>query len=221
MTQPGGRIDGLLGRMGALLEPMVAAEDPRRYFLAVYMRTTAAVKAELEDERLGGFADPAWTEAWDLAFAALYLDAIDRWNEDRTVPLMPLAEQHGTIRFLRAIVTANVADPSLMRFLTATLNIAASPEHPLAPMLHIRWRRFHGFVQQSLMQDIAAGREPHTMEPSRGAEQLLATYEGLQLQSMVRPEMDLLESFDRAVTRLREGWSREYVPPVWDLGRAS
>lgn len=103
------------------------------------------------------------------------------------------------------------------RFLTATLNIAASPEHPLAPMLHARWRRFHAFVQHALERDVLLGREPGTMEPARGSEQLLATYEGLQLQSMVRPEMDLLEAFDRAVTRLREGWSRAYVPPVWEL----
>ena len=116
--------------------------------------------------------------SWD----GLLLATIGRWNEERTVPLMALAEQHGTIRFLRAIV----ADPSLMRFLTATLNIAASPE-------------------------------PGTMEPARGSEQLLATSEELQLQSMVRPEMDLLEAFDRAVTRLREGWSRAFVPPVWEL----
>ena len=153
--------------------------------------------------------------SWD----GLLLATIDRWNEDRTTPLMPVAEQHGTVRFLRAIVTSNIADPSLMRFLTATLNIAASPEHPLAPMLHLRWRRFHAFVQQALERDVLLGREPDTMEPARGSEQLLATYEGLQLQSMVRPDMNLLESFDRAVTRLREGWSRAYVPPVWDLDR--
>ena len=151
--------------------------------------------------------------SWD----GLLLATIDRWNDERTASLMPLAEQHGTVPFLRAIVTANVADPSLMRFLTATLNIAASPEHPLAPMLHSRWRRFHDFVQHSLERDILLAREPRTMEPARGSEQLLATYEGLQLQSMVRPEMHLLEAFDRAVTRLREGWSLEYVPPVWDL----
>jgi AcrR family transcriptional regulator len=155
--------------------------------------------------------------SWD----GLLLASIDRWNDQRTTPLMPIATELGTIRFLRAIVMKNIEDPSLMRFLTATLNIAAAPNHPLAPMLHARWRRFQTFVQQSLVQDIAVGREPRTMEPARGAEQLLATYEGLQLQSMVRPEMDLLESFDRAVTRLREGWSREYVPPVWDLTRAS
>lgn len=150
---------------------------------------------------------------WD----GLLLATIDQWNDQRTTALLPIAERGGTIVFLRAIVGANVADPSLMRFLTSTLNIAATPHHPLAPMLHVRWRRFHAFVLDALRRDVEVGREPHTMEPARGAEQLLATYEGLQLQSMVRPEMDLLESFDRAVTRLREGWSREYVPPVWDL----
>ncbi|PZF53105.1 hypothetical protein DEJ23_14935 [Curtobacterium sp. MCSS17_008] len=150
---------------------------------------------------------------WD----GLLLATIDQWNDQRTTPLLPIAERSGTIVFLRAIVSANVADPALMRFLTSTLNIAATPHHPLAPMLHSRWRKFHAFVLGALQRDIELGREPHTMEPARGAEQLLATYEGLQLQSMVRPEMDLLESFDRAVTRLREGWSREYVPPVWDL----
>lgn len=61
------------------------------------------------------------------------------------------------------------------------------------------------------------------MELPRGTEQILATYGWLQQQSMVRPEMDLLESFDRAATRPRENWSREYVPPLCDLevvGRA-
>ena len=82
----GERIDALLGRMGGLLEPMVEAEDPRRYFLAVYMRTTAAVRSELADPQLGGFVDPAWTEAWDLSFADLYLEALERWNEDGSAP---------------------------------------------------------------------------------------------------------------------------------------
>jgi hypothetical protein len=151
--------------------------------------------------------------SWD----GLLLATIDQWNAQRTAPLMAIAGAKGTVLFLRAIVTANVRDPALMRFLTSTLNIAATPQHPLAPMLHSRWRNFHAFVQQSLQQDIRVGREPNTMEPARGAEQLLATYEGLQLQSMVRPEMNMLDSYDRAITRLRDGWSREYVAPAWDL----
>ncbi len=81
-----GSIDGLLEGMGELLAPMLAAGDERRYFLAVYMRTTAAVKDELEHPTLGGFEDPAWTERWDVAFADLYLEALTRWNEDGSAP---------------------------------------------------------------------------------------------------------------------------------------
>ena len=81
-----GSIDELLEGMGALLAPMLAAGDERRYFLAVYMRTTAAVKDELEHPTLGGFDDPAWTERWDVAFADLYLEALTRWNEDGSAP---------------------------------------------------------------------------------------------------------------------------------------
>jgi Family of unknown function (DUF5995) len=85
VTEPSS-IDTLLERMGSLLLPMVETRDERRHFLAVYMRTTATVREELEQPSLGGFVDPAWTERWDVAFAGLYLDAIERWNEDGSAP---------------------------------------------------------------------------------------------------------------------------------------
>jgi hypothetical protein len=66
-------IEELIGRMSALLEPLQAAADPRRYFHATYQRTTIAVAGEL---KRGGFADPEWVERWDVAFADLYLDAL-------------------------------------------------------------------------------------------------------------------------------------------------
>jgi AcrR family transcriptional regulator len=150
---------------------------------------------------------------WD----GVLLATLDRWSSHRTMPLVPIAQQHGTALFLRALVKANIADPALMRFVTAMLNISAIPDHPLAHTLHSRWRDFHKLVQRSLAHDIEVGREPDTMEPARGAEQIVAMYEGLQLQYMARPRMDLLDSYDRAITRLRDGWSRAYVRPVWDI----
>lgn len=59
--------------MAAMLEPLQAAGDQRRYFHATYQRTTAAVAAELHR---GGFIDPEWVERWDVVFAGLYLDAL-------------------------------------------------------------------------------------------------------------------------------------------------
>ena len=76
-------IDDLLARMDALLQPMRVAGDERQHFLATYMRTTLAVKAEIEQ---GRFVDDAWTERWDIAFADLYLDALEAWNARGTAP---------------------------------------------------------------------------------------------------------------------------------------
>jgi AcrR family transcriptional regulator len=147
----------------------------------------------------------------------LVVAVIAAWNAQRTGPLVPIAERHGAVGFLRAIVLANVSDPALMLLMTAAAPIAASPDLPMAAQLQSQWIRFHALVQRALANDIVAGREPETMDPTRGAEQLIAVYEGLQLQSMVRPHMDVVEAYDRAVTRLRDGWSRTYTPPVWEI----
>lgn len=76
-------IDELIGRMQGLLVPLEARGDPGRFFLATYLRTTQAVKEELAR---GGFRDPAWVERWDVAFADLYLDALEAAEAGRRPP---------------------------------------------------------------------------------------------------------------------------------------
>jgi hypothetical protein len=76
-------IGALLERMEGLLAPLEAAGDPGRFFLATYLRTTRAVAEELE---LSGFRDPAWVERWDVAFADLYLDAVEDAQAGRRPP---------------------------------------------------------------------------------------------------------------------------------------
>jgi hypothetical protein len=67
-------IEELIARMAAVLEPLEAAGDQRRYFHATYQRTTIAVAEELNR---GTFADTDWVERWDIVFADLYLDALE------------------------------------------------------------------------------------------------------------------------------------------------
>ena len=76
-------IGALVRRMEGLLEPLEARGDPARFFLATYLRTTRAVAEELER---GGFRDPAWVERWDVAFADLYLDAVEDAEAGRRPP---------------------------------------------------------------------------------------------------------------------------------------
>jgi hypothetical protein len=84
-------IDELIARMAALLEPLEGSGDKRRYFHATYQRTTIAVAGEL---KRGGFADPDWVERWDVAFAELYLEALEADVAGRT-PSRPWAIAFG------------------------------------------------------------------------------------------------------------------------------
>ena len=78
-----GVIEELIARMAGQLESLQAAGDQRRYFHATYQRTTIAVADRIRD---GGFDDPAWVERWDVAFADLYLDALDAALAGRRPP---------------------------------------------------------------------------------------------------------------------------------------
>jgi hypothetical protein len=86
-------IASLIARMESMLREF-SPDDARRHFHATYLRTTRAVATELGRE---GFTDNAWVERWDVAFADLYLDALERWNADGTAP-GPWTVAFGTAR---------------------------------------------------------------------------------------------------------------------------
>jgi hypothetical protein len=76
----GDSIAALISRMETDLVELRATHDARRFFHAVYLRTTRAVADEIAG---GGFTDAPWLERWDLAFADLYRHALaaDRRGE--------------------------------------------------------------------------------------------------------------------------------------------
>ena len=66
-------ITSMLAAMQARLDTLPPQRESQREFLSTYRRTTAAVGAAIE---AGVFEDPDWVQAWDVAFAGLYLDAL-------------------------------------------------------------------------------------------------------------------------------------------------
>jgi hypothetical protein len=60
--------------MQTRMEGLAPGHQHLRHFLGTYQRTTLAVGKAVDD---GYFEDPAWVERWDVAFAELYLHALD------------------------------------------------------------------------------------------------------------------------------------------------
>ncbi|GAB7006134.1 DUF5995 family protein [Nocardioides sp. AN3] len=60
--------------MQSRLDALTPDTEPLRDFLGTYQRTTRAVGKAVDD---GLFEDPEWVARWDVAFAELYLEALD------------------------------------------------------------------------------------------------------------------------------------------------
>jgi hypothetical protein len=75
----------LVARMEEIAERLTADNDERQHFHLAYLNSTKAVMADVEVDR---FTDSAWVERWGIAFADLYLDAFDAW-ENGTAPSKP------------------------------------------------------------------------------------------------------------------------------------
>jgi hypothetical protein len=69
-----GAIDSVVGVMQSRLDGLSPEQESLREFLGTYLRTTAAVGKAVDG---GVFEDAEWVEQWDVAFAELYLVALD------------------------------------------------------------------------------------------------------------------------------------------------
>ena len=70
-----GAVDSVVREMRSRLDGLTHDQQHLRHFLGTYERTTLAVGKAVDD---GFFEDPAWVEGWDVAFAWLYVEALDR-----------------------------------------------------------------------------------------------------------------------------------------------
>lgn len=68
----------IVERMEEIGRRLVAENDERQHFHLAYLHSTKAVMVDVEADK---FVDSAWAERWGVAFAQLYLDAFDAWEE--------------------------------------------------------------------------------------------------------------------------------------------
>ncbi|MBF4616369.1 BLUF domain-containing protein [Curtobacterium sp. VKM Ac-1376] len=149
---------------------------------------------------------------------ALLAATVMRWTSAVSAPLLPMAAETGTVAFLRALLAAHAEEPALMRLIAGTLASSADPSTEGADYYRSAYLQFRETIRTALQEDVRAGREPATMHPVRGAQQLLALYDGIRLQALLTSDTDVVDAFDRAAARIRRGWSEQYEQPsYWDI----
>ncbi|MBF4582330.1 BLUF domain-containing protein [Curtobacterium sp. VKM Ac-2865] len=149
---------------------------------------------------------------------ALLTATVERWTQAISAPLVPLMAEKGTVAFLHALMAAHAEEPALMELLAYCLASSADPTLDGSDYYRSAYRQFREAINNGLAADVRAGREPATMDPVRGAKQLLALFDGLRLQALLTADMDVVIEFDRAATRMRRGWSEQYEQPsYWDI----
>jgi hypothetical protein len=67
-------VDAVVGVMQSRLDGLTPEQEHLSAFLGTYLRTTLAVGKAVDD---GLFEDAEWVERWDVAFAELYVTALD------------------------------------------------------------------------------------------------------------------------------------------------
>ncbi|GGL01485.1 AcrR family transcriptional regulator [Curtobacterium luteum] len=164
---------------------------------------------------LGAVADRAGLSEEEVAkhyqtVPVLLASTLATWLDQVIAPFAPMAVTDGTVAYLRRLVVAFAEDPALDRLIVSSLAPAADPGEPAGEAFLASYRAFRAGIRASLEHDIVVGREPRTMDPAKGAQQLLALFDGLRIQNLFDPEPDVAATFARAAERLRTGWSEPY-----------
>ena len=140
-------------RMRACERTLAADQEALRAFLATYLRTTLAVGTAVDD---GLFEDAAWVARWDVAFADLYLDALDAHLRGERPPRpwrLAFDAPLGVHPLLRVLLGINAhVNYDLPQALLAVI----SADDFSDPALMARRRRDHERIDKVLASRVAA-----------------------------------------------------------------
>lgn len=133
----------------------------------------------------------------ELLLAALHhRSVLDRENVER------ILEEGGVVAVTRYILQRNLEHPGFMRLFITLAAEATDPDHPAHEYFVERYNRIFSYSGEAIQADVRKGAIRPDVDADALAEHLVALIDGLQLQALLRPEMDLLATFDRVVVMI-------------------
>jgi len=213
-------IEGLIERMQALLEPLQAADDPRQYFHATYLRTTIAISDEIHR---GGFVDADWVERWDVAFATFYLDALETATAGR-LPSLPWQIAFGASAELPPLRLVLLGMNAHINFdlPQAIVAVIADSEFDDAALLGRR-KADHGAVDQVLAARVAVEDDEliRISGPGPLLDRLLRPFNRLGTQRFLREAREKVWANALTLSRARRQDQDTYSATLAELEKLS
>ena len=127
----------------------------------------------------------------------LLMAALERRLDLRRSETEAAQRDRGVVAMMRLHLEAGLAKPGMMRLFITLAAEATDPDHPAHHHFLDRYQRVHDEVSAGFAADIETGRAPGTLDPAEAAVRLIALADGLQLQHLLRPGLDLLTAYDR------------------------
>jgi len=107
-------------------------------------------------------------------------------------------EDAGTLRdpYLRDLVVRNGARPGTVRLFTTLSAESTDPEHPAHDHFVDRYASVRKLVAERLGGEATAGRMSSTIDPDIAAQVIIAVMDGLQIQWLLDPSMDMASAYN-------------------------
>jgi AcrR family transcriptional regulator len=118
----------------------------------------------------------------------------------------------GYLERLEDLVAHNATAPELVALFTTLVGEGTSPEHPAHEYFVERYRRIRGRALRTLREGQLAGEIREDVDLETIVPLLFAVMDGLQIQWLLDPDIDMVASFDAFATFVRDQLTAQPVP---------
>jgi AcrR family transcriptional regulator len=108
----------------------------------------------------------------------------------------------GVMAWALAVAEYNLGRAELVRVLAIVAAEASAPEHPAHPYFVARYATLRDLVTELIVEDQQAGRVAAHLDPEALADGLIALWDGLQLQWLIDPGIDMVGRFRSILSAL-------------------
>jgi AcrR family transcriptional regulator len=127
----------------------------------------------------------------------LLMATLERRYELRRAQAEAIQRDRGVVAMMRFHLEAGLAEPAMMRLFVTLAAEATDADHPAHNYFVDRYQRAYDNLRAGFGADIEAGKTPRTVDSADAAVRVIALCDGLQLQYLLRPALDLLAAYDR------------------------